>query len=143
MTTEKLSPIQQELLSRADSIFDSIAKAANSTIDFAKEQLPDIALQYVTFYRVYYTLIVAVALIGIVVGLYSWFRVAIFDSFKTQNENYSTWSDFRTFTCTIGILMIVSSSVTLLLITKDALLVWFAPKIFIIQSITDLIKASH
>lgn len=43
---QTLSPIQEELLKRADSIFDSIAKSVAQAKDFAVEQLPDIAIQY-------------------------------------------------------------------------------------------------
>lgn len=61
--------MQEELLKRADSIFNAVgntaAKAAELTekgvttaFDVAKEQLPDIAYQFIAYNRVYYTILV-------------------------------------------------------------------------------------
>lgn len=46
---DKLSPIQEELLKRADSIFSSVATAVGQAKDIAVEQLPDIAYQYIAY----------------------------------------------------------------------------------------------
>ena len=48
-TAESLSPMQAELLKRADDIFKSIGEAVTKASDIAAEQIPDIAMQYVTY----------------------------------------------------------------------------------------------
>jgi hypothetical protein len=59
-----LSPMQNELLRRADSIFDSISNTVSKASDLAiqggkavAEQIPDIAFQYIAYGRVANTVI--------------------------------------------------------------------------------------
>jgi len=53
--TEKLSPMQDELLKRADSIFDGISKTVSATKEFALEQIPDVAYQLIAYQRAWLT----------------------------------------------------------------------------------------
>ena len=64
-----LSPLQQELLTRADNIFSSISDVVGKTTTFAAEQIPDIALQYVAYGRVISTMTVVVGLTLLIIGL--------------------------------------------------------------------------
>lgn len=56
-TADKLSPLQQNLLDRADSIFAAIGNTVTKATDFATAEIPDIAYQYVAYGRVMATVI--------------------------------------------------------------------------------------
>lgn len=66
----ELSPIQKELLDRADTIFKTIAEAASKAASFAAEQLPDIAIQYIAMERVYLTSIIVGSILAFFLALY-------------------------------------------------------------------------
>jgi hypothetical protein len=137
--TDKLSPLQEELLKRADSIFESIAKTVTEAKNFAVEQLPDIAFQYIAFYRALYTFEMIVFVLLMVIGLYLLINISIRNVFEYKDLEYET--DHRRFISGVaGGGMILVSFVVILNITKEFFMVWFAPKIFLIQTLVSLIK---
>ena len=123
--SEKISPLAQELLSRADSIFAKIAEAASKAGDFAAEQLPDIAYQFVAYNRAYYTSLIVIQILAVVVSIWvikRWFK------------------DFEGAVLVPTMLVIVCSFLLFCSTLKPFLMVWFAPKIFIITEIVNLVK---
>lgn len=130
MTTETLTPMQTELLARADSIFAAIAKAAQSATTFAAEQLPDIALQYVAYGRAYTTVLL---IIGIMFAITSiWLAVITWKRGTYADSGAATF---------VG--MVITGLVSFGMIAphlSNFLMVWFAPKIWLIQNIITLVK---
>lgn len=132
---ETLSPIQQEILNRADSIFASISSTVGAGVELAKEQLPDIALQYIMFGRGYTSILMVLALVLLVVAYHCAVRVGIKDKYKMGD------SELRIIIAILG--GIVSAFIGTLMFfmnLKEFILVWFAPKIWIIQEIVHLVK---
>ena len=131
--TETLSPIQQELLNRADSIFNSISKAASTSLDFAKEQLPDIAIQFIMYQRVYLTLMLIVG-VFILAGAFKLFQKAFIKSRTNHYDETVGWFIFGIITTLFGLIIFFNY-------IKATIMVWFAPKLFLIQGMIELSKS--
>ena len=135
---DKLSPMQEELLSRADAIFGSIATAVGQAKDLAVEQLPDIAYQYIAFNRAYLTFISLFAVVcwAGFQALCIWYNNKSCNLQKLKQWDFDQWVPWAmgTFLTTafFGIMFLNN--------VKDLFMVWFAPKIFIIEHIIQLVK---
>jgi hypothetical protein len=129
---EQLTPMQQELLNRADSIFVAMKDAAVAAKDFAMEQLPDIVYQLIMFERAFLT--ITVFLPFIFIPLF----VVMF--FKTSNENNEGACILYGFTTLFLFIASFISFISMIANFKSFLMVWFAPKIYLIQYLTELLK---
>lgn len=132
-TEQTLSPLQQALLNRADEIMNAISAAAHSATDFAKEQLPDIAMQYVAYGRGYTTFVVVIGALLMIAGLVGFFRYVIGNA-----KDYS--EDGR---IVVGIFTVISTfvgSIVLFTNISTFMMVWLAPKVWLIQEIVHMIK---
>lgn len=117
--------LSQELLKRADSILDAVGKAASKAGEFASEQLPDIAMQYIAFGRAYETSMLALGMAGIAVSVWGTIKM-----FKSEWEEVTPM---------MLIPFLLSATVAGIHI-KSTILVWAAPKIYLITSIAELLK---
>ena len=140
-TAESLSPMQAELLKRADDIFRSIGEAATKASEFASEQIPDIAMQYVTYGRVMCTIKAVVAVSILLTGLYFMFRIAIQDSRKLGTQRNGEWVGERVVAFIVGVLTTVIGMISSSETIGNAILVWFAPKIWLIKALTQMSTA--
>lgn len=122
---DKLSPIQQELLMRADSIFKTLGEAATKAYDVASTQLPDLAVQYVLYGRVSATTIIVLALLAIIASVH-----------YTKKYFAESNGTILVITEVTGIL----SAAVIIINLPNFLLVWFAPKIWLMQEIVHLVK---
>ena len=132
------APLQQELLSRADNIFASIAAAVNKTTTFAGEQLPDIAMQYIAYGRVYTTVVMIAAMIGFMISLYLIVCVALLNTRKFKVDVY--WGNEQISAFLSGLVLLVISLITGLVTLSSFIMAWFAPKVWLITEITKLLK---
>ncbi len=130
MSNEKLSPIQQELLDRADSVFAAIGRAATVATDFAKEQLPDIAMQIIAVERAYLTSMMLFPLVFIVAFIFT-YRWAQKDSWNNMAPGMS---------CMLSAFGLLFSLMFSMVHFKQFLTVWVAPKIYLINYIVELVK---
>lgn len=128
---KELSPLEQELLSRADSIFASIAKAATAATDFAAAELPDIAHQFILYNTAVYGMYTIIALIFTVWMIYLTYRDFVVNVRNTKDiQGYGVFG-------AVGLLPCIVALITQ---GKYLLLVTLAPKIFLITHIIELIK---
>ena len=135
---ETLTPMQQELLNRADTIFETLKQGAIVAKDFAMEQLPDIAMQYIVFNRAYLSFLIILPLFF---ALFVW---ASYTHWCKAEKNYQGYDfSFPMFfffvTGLASLIGTVVSFISVMVHFKDFLMVWFAPKIFLIQTITELV----
>ena len=138
---ETLSPMQQELLNRADEIFKSIGSAVSTATEFGKEQIPDVAYQYVAFSRAYLSITEAIVFLIFVIGMWLVVNVGIRDSRNLGMDKWNNeWVGSRIVACFIGGLISFISIMVFVSKLKTLMMVWFAPKIFLIQGIADLAK---
>lgn len=143
-----LSPMQQELLNRADAIFNSIGNAAGKASDLAieggklvAEQVPDIAVQYITFGRAYLTLKVVLALALVVICIFTMIRVSIQNSLNLKDAPGQDWHFFRILTLLVCAVLCIFSAIAFMVNIREMMFVWFAPKMWLIQEIVHLARS--
>lgn len=139
MTTTTLTPIQTELLNRADAIFDSVAKTVNQARDFAVDQVPDIAVQYLMWGRGSLTVYVIMALILIIVGLWLTVKISLLNS-RNLPSSPSEPHFIRFIAGFSGVVLLVAGMIIILVNLNQFLMVWFAPKIWLITEMVNLVK---
>ena len=133
MTEIKLSPMQEELLKRADSIFMSISDAGKIALGVAKEQLPDIAYQYLAYGRAYTTFIVILSL--------AVFLLVLIVGYKMTSVRYRKSGDDIVFIPYAMGIAIVGFPALILFCNNISsfFMVWFAPKIWLITEVSKLV----
>lgn len=131
--SNELSPIQKELLDRADTIFKTIAEAATKAANFAAEQLPDIAYQYIAMERVVLTSAVLFSVICFCMSFYLFVWGICKDKWKMGNDAAVILFPVAGFGA-MGLIMFINTF-------KNFVMVWFAPKIYLITNIIHLIKS--
>lgn len=142
-----MTPMQQELLKRADSIFASISNATATVVEFGKEQVPDIAYQFITYNRAYLTAVIVILITILVVQ-----QVLSIKLFNKQFSYAKTKYGENSYNCEAAksdaIFYYVVATVPTALAAlipiatnlKAFFMVWFAPKIYLLMEITKLVK---
>lgn len=136
---DQLTPLQQQLLDRADSIMDSIATTVDKASTFAAEQVPDIALQYVAFGRASISAYMAISVVVFCVAFWLCIRVGIMNSRGYPIDNYS-WDERRTGATIFGGALGIVSIIVFFVNLNHFIMVWVAPKIWLINEIARLVK---
>jgi hypothetical protein len=120
--------LQSQLAAILGSIHTGVAKAS----DFAMAELPSIAQQYVMYGRAAITL-------GVVLGLVAFFAAYKLARFGASKNEYGEETEQI-----LGIGGAVAAGfiglVLLTINTSQALLVWFAPKVWLLKELAQLIK---
>lgn len=126
--------MKEELQTKMVEILSSIQTAAGKASDFALEQLPDIAQSYVAYGRASVTLsiIMSVALLFAVAWLFKWTH------HKVSKEDYDAVIWFPTGLA--GSIAAMFLTINLFIDSKTAMLVWFAPKVWLLKELASLIK---
>lgn len=117
--------MNEQLQSKLVDILTGIQTAIKTAGDFAWGQLPDIATQYVMYGRALYTVGVGFGLLLIAIALFSSWR------FVFKDEDAWTFP------------MIVGGVLGCLITAANIgpmLLVWFAPKVWLLQELSKLVK---
>lgn len=117
--------MEKELQGKLVEILSSIQAATGKASDFAMEQLPDIAQSYVAYGRVYTTMCVAFAVL---------FSVAL------------GWAGNRFSKASEGVSWIAAGFgsvvpfIIFLTTFSEMLMVWFAPKVWLLKELAQLVK---
>ena len=128
--SKEMSEMQREMLSRADAIFSTIASSVGKAKDFAVEQLPDVAYQFILYNSIYYGIVLLISFLFVILGVT--LMVRCFISKQTTDSNF--------FAAIIGCIAFILSMTVIASNLKSALMVWFAPKVFLIQEMVNLVK---
>lgn len=146
-TAEALSPIQREVLDRADQIFSSIGSAVSKASDLAisagkavASEIPDIAFQYVTYGRVYLTLMVLIGTGGMALFHFWFVRVGFANSRGIQDYDRYTWGASRIVYTGMGLVSGVLGFFMFCGNISSAVMVWTAPKMWLVLEIARLVK---
>lgn len=132
--SDKLSPMQEQLLAQASNILQSVTDTVSKAADFASSQVPDIALQYVTYGRASTTAFIVIGLLFLLAAWWLAFRVSI-------KNVYNMGADGRAFSGIFGgTLAIFAGLATVFANINSFLMVWFAPKVWLIKEIVHLVK---
>lgn len=140
MSTETLTPMQQELLKRADAIYDTLAKSVATATNFAIDQLPDIAYQYLTYNRVYITVIFLAWLAVFIFGVWLGVWVGIKNIFKLKDTKWGDINEGRQVIWLPAIMAITAGLIGSINHIKPLIIVWLAPKIFLIEQLIHLVR---
>jgi hypothetical protein len=129
--------MNEELQSKLVEVLTGISEGVAQAKDFAVEQLPDVAQQYIMFGMVWETTAFVVLTLLLLASLrLAW---AGFKPFLSKTSSYA--DEDRGL-----VLLIVGGAASLLLgfgwalQLKAVLLVWFAPKLYLLQGIAGLVK---
>lgn len=124
--------MKEELQGKLVEILTSIQTAAGKASDFALEQLPDIAQSYIVYGRAIHTLGVVVPILALVViGV-----VALRLNAQAMKRDY-----YDAFPYVMGTTVAsVAPVMALAMNTSACLLVWFAPKVWLLKEIAGLLK---
>lgn len=143
MTAETMTPMQQELLGRADAIFASAGRAVGKATEFASEQVPDIAMQYIMYYRMWNSVVVAVCLTLVIFSSWLTISVCFKNKYKLKDSSGGDWHDARNWGIILGTVASIFSMLLLVGNLKSFILVWFAPKVFLIEQMVHLAETVH
>ena len=121
--------LQSKMLEIVTSMQDNIVK----TKDFAMEQLPSIANEYIMFNRVYLT-ISMILIVAFATMLFFWGR-------KLMKESDSCLFDHKVFLLRVAVVILSTITAIIFLVgIRDFILVWVSPKIFLIEAV---LSAAH
>lgn len=121
-----------------EAILEAILAGVKVAGNFALDQLPDIATQYLLWGRVSMT--VSVLLLGGVWAVFVWLflRHGIFS--KRPNDKYGHWPDGRVSCALFGGLFSLILGICFAGNLPSLFLVWFAPKVWLLKEIAHLVK---
>ena len=144
--TEQLTPMQAALLERADAIFNSIGGAVQKAGDLAWKagekvaaEIPEVAIQYVAYGRALETALMVIGLMMVFLGLWLLVRLALMNVCKLEDD-YRGPHDGRIYGGAFGAVIAAISSIFVLTHIKGFFLVWFAPKVWLLLELVNLVK---
>jgi hypothetical protein len=129
--------MNEELQSKLVEVLTGISEGVAQAKDFAVEQLPDVAQQYIMFGMVWET--TAFAMLIAATGLCCWVFVR---GWKLALDKKSSYGEadrgqlMMLFSSMTGIVFAIFAVVQL----RSTLLVWLAPKLYLLQGIAGLVK---
>ena len=139
-----MNEVAQELLKRADVIGAWLSGAVTKTADFATTQAIDIAMQYVMYGRLLYTFVILTSVVTLFVTLWYFFVKGINNTDAvvkpTGRWNDGDWLASRVTATLVGGFGSVVSFIVCAVNVKDFLMVWAAPKVWLMIQLAELAK---
>lgn len=125
--------MNDELQAKLVEIITQIQTAVKAGADFAMEQLPDIAMQYIMYYRGLLTLKILLGIALVILGAYV----------IRKGWKYLVASNTTEFSPLLILPMGVFWSIGGTIISRNLdqfMMVWLAPKVFLITELYKLVK---
>ena len=135
----KLLEILTAIQTNTGKAIDTGTELAGKAGDFALEQLPDIAQSYVAFARAWETF--GAVLWWSIFALFLWVLVRKVFMAKEWVDRYGDWEIGRIVSGAVSVFFGGIAFIVAVNYTRDALFVWFAPKVWLIQELAKLIGA--
>lgn len=129
--------MNEQLQGKLVEILAGIQAATKAAGDFALEQLPDIAQQYVAYGRVFGTL-ESLACLSLLILLAV--VTCKFGYFSKAPDEYGFWPTPRMVAAFGGTLGLILSFILTMASFQGTLLVWIAPKVWLLKEIAGLLK---
>jgi len=123
--------MNDELQSKLVEVLTGISEGVSQAKDFAVEQLPDVAQQYILFGMVWETTLLA---------LYATFIALIAFGLWKLWSNDAAGDEAVAGLVVFGGFSLVGLLFAFVIQLKPVLLVWFAPKLYLLQGIAGLVK---
>lgn len=139
-----MNEVAQELLKRADVIGAWLSGAVTKTADFATAQAVDIAMQYVLYGRLFYTFVIITSIVAFAVSLWFFFVKGVNNTSAIVHRpgRYSDgdWLAERVVAFFGGGSLTVISFLVCTTNVKEFLMVWAAPKVWLMIQLAELAK---
>ena len=136
-----MNDIQQKLLSQASDILAAVTSTVGKATDIAATQIPDIAMEYVLWGRAYQSAQFLIMTFMALVGLWLIVNVGCRDTLKLGRDRYgSEWATPRIVACFAGGALSLVTILHQLCSMSKLMMVWFAPKVWLIKEIANIIK---
>lgn len=136
-----MNDIETKLLDQASNILSAVSNTVSKATDFASEQIPDIALQYVAWGRASYTLTFLLLIALVVAGVWVAISIGFKNRYNLADDRYcGDWNGGRIAAVVFGGLTSVVGFFLVCLSISKFLMVWVAPKVWLIKEIACLIK---
>lgn len=136
--------MNEELQSKLADVLGGISEAVVQTKDFAVEQLPDVAMQYVYFGLAWHGFSVAALLLFVVAVVVGWVKFLKWAKQVDEQGLRNGWTEIGEMAVVPLLLLTGLTSIpALIMFTHQAyylLMALFAPKIYLIQGIAELLK---
>ena len=133
--SDKLSPMQEQLLGQASNILQSVTDTVSKATDFAATQLPDIAVQYVAYGRAFETTLVLSGILIMAVVVAAAYQLVVKNVFKFS-ESEANW-----FILVLFLLpTFIAGAVVFFGNLAHFFMVWVAPKVWLIKELVQLVK---
>jgi hypothetical protein len=129
--------MNDELQNKLAEVLGGIAEGVTQAKDFAVEQLPDVAQQYIMFGMVWET--AAFVMLVAATWLFTWMFLRGWKMASDDEASYRD-ADRGQMMMIFGSIVGVTTAVFCLAQLKAVLLVWFAPKLYLLQGIAGLVK---
>lgn len=139
-----MNEIAQEVFKRADVIGDWASGKLGQTVDAATQQIIDLAMQYVMYGRIYNTVTFIIACGFLWFTLWLALSKGFLDKENVVKHGYNNgdWEFSRVFCAAAGVFLSLFSVTSFIYSIKDVILVWAAPKIWLIIQLAELAKVS-
>lgn len=124
--------MKEELQSKLVEILTSIQGAVGKASDFAMDQIPDVALQYVLYGRISATVEAVVWFILFVLIVYASIKLTK----KAWEEDPGTGGFFAFIGTGFSLFTLIATVSQL----QSTLLVWLAPKVWLLKEIARMVK---
>lgn len=125
--------MKEELQGKLVEILTSIQGAVGKASDFAMEQIPDVAMQYLMFGRITNTIEAVVLTSVFVILLYYWIKLVKYCLKEGQEGDAIGFGLFGGGGLVLFFLLTFCS-------IKEAILPWVAPKVWLIKEIAGMVK---
>ena len=128
--------MNEELQSKLVEIIGSIQAGVSKAGDFAAEQLPDIATQYIVYGRItsVISVLAGVALLGSVGVAINYIKKEV------KKDSYEMCEGCCVGSGAYAAVAGVIGSMTLFCSVPQAIMVWFAPKVWLLKELASLIR---
>jgi hypothetical protein len=130
--------VNEQLQAKLVEILSAIQAGAKATGDFAMEQLPDIAQQYIAYGRVTSLMHLAVALLVLWVGLY--LLNSVRRHISAHGDVDGSDPGVVAGGGTLAVIATIIGGIATMNTATGAALVWMAPKVWLIKELASLVK---
>lgn len=139
-----MNEIAQEVFKRADVIGAWASGKLDQTVDAATQQIIDLAIQYVMYGRIYNTVTFILACGFLWFTLWLALSKGLLDKENVAKTGYNKgeWEISRIICALAGVFLSLLSVTSFIYSIKDVILVWAAPKIWLIVQLAELAKVS-
>ena len=129
--------MNSELQNQLAAIIAKLTTAVQTAADFTIAQLPDVVYQYLLYGRVYETLLFLVWLVLFSASLTGWLKFGVFSK---ATDRFGEWSEAMICWTIIGGVTSPFLLVLLIFAAKSLILVWLAPKVWLLKEFAGLLK---